>query len=376
MASPDPTLRYATDIFENVNGTQTDWEISFVGGYINDTDVYAFSGIVDPETDLLTDRVDHVVQIISEASDSSTVRIEPAVAAGRTLYIYRSTPVTQMLVQYTNGSIISKKNLDLSNDQLLKIIQEMFDALNINTLTVNQQIETVVDLNKIIQNIYTEVVELLASGGIVSVDPRTWAGAWVGDVSGDTDFAMPGADVTGSAFYDVYVNGFGLEPDVDYEVFVDVENTANSSIRFATVPALNSTWFAVLRGYAKPYTGPPPITATDLRVKIIEAAGPSFYADKAAEFGLIRCTYGAGTTVTVNAIPVVGDSETKLSAGSYFSIMQQEGVVNVVADTGVTLVIPAGCAAQTRGTNSTISLTCLDGDTNTWLLSGDLAKEA
>ena len=374
MAVPNPQLRYATDVFD-ANGVTTDWQISFTGGYIDPSHVYAMSGILDEETQLLTDRTPHTVEVLAEDDDSSTVRIEPAVANGRTLYIYRSTPVQQMLVDYVNGSIISKTNLNLSNEQLLKIIQEMFDSLNIATLSIDQQIGVVVDLNKIITEIYMEVLALLASGGIVSVAPRVWSGAWVGDQAEDDEFVMAGADVTGAGFYDVYVNGIGMQPDVDYQVTID-DNTAQSSIRFAEVPAEGSIWFAVLRGYAKPYTGPAPITQADLRVPIIEVVGPSYYADKGSEYALLRCVYASGCVVEVNPIPEVGNGETKMGAGSYFSIQQRGGPVTVVPAAGVTIEVPAGCAAQARGLNSVISLTCIDGDTNTWVLSGDLAKEA
>lgn len=375
MAVPNPQLRYATDVFD-ANGVNTDWQISFTGGYINPAHVYAMSGILDPETQLLTDRTAHTVEVLAEDDDSSTVRVAPAVANGRKLYIYRSTPVQQMLVDYVNGSIISKTNLNLSNDQLLKIIQEMFDSLNIATLTIDQQVGVIVDLNKIIQQIYKQVLDLLAAGGIVSVAPRVWSGSWTGDHVGDTDFLIPGADVSGAGFYDVYVNGIGLQPDLAYQVTIDTDDLTQSSIRFATAAAEGSIWFAVLRGYAKPYTGPPPITATDLRVRLLEAPGPAHYAAKESEYALVRCTYATGCEVTVNAIPVVGDSETKVGAGSYFSVQQRGGgAVTVVGAAGVTLEVPAGCDARTRGLNSVISLTCVDGDTNTWVLSGDLAKE-
>lgn len=373
MATPDPQLRYATDVFD-ADGVTTDWQISFVGGYIEPSNVYAMSGIVDPETQLLTDRINHDVVILDEQENYSTVRVAPAVAAGRKLYIYRSTPVQQMLVDYTDGSIITKKNLNLANDQLLKIIQEMFDSLNIATLSIDQQVGIIVDLNKLITEIYEEVLRLLAAGGIVSVAPRVWAGAWVGDFAGDTDFLIPGADVSGAGFYDVYVNGLGLEPNTDYEVIIDPD-VALSTIRFANVPPDSSTWFAVLRGYAKPYTGPQPITAADLRVPIVEIEGPVAYIDKQYEYALLRCSYAGDCVVTVNPIPLVGDGETKLGAGSYVSLQQRSGQVSVVPGTGVTLEVPAGCIAATRGTNSVISLTCVDGDTNTWVLSGDLAKE-
>ncbi len=374
MAVPDPQLRYATDVFD-ADGVTTDWQISFTGGYINPSHVYAMSGLLGEETQLLTDRTPHTVEVLSEDDDASTVRVSPAVAAGRKLYIYRSTPVQQMLVDYVNGSIISKTNLNLSNDQLLKIIQEMFDSLNIATLSIDQQVGVIVDLNEIIQNIYKQVTELLSAGGIVSVAPRVWSGAWTGDQEEDDQFLIPGADVTQAGFYDVYVNGLGLEPTVDYEIIVNASNLAESAIRFAEVPAPGSIWFAVLRGYAKPYTGPQPVTALGLRLKVVEAVGPTFYADKAVEFGFIRCTNEAGCEVRVNAIPAVGDAEVKMGAGSHFSIAQKGGPVIVTADPGVVIDIPGGCLAQTRAVNSVISLTCEDADTNTWTLSGDLAKE-
>lgn len=373
MAGTDPQLRYATDVFD-ANGTQTDWQISFTGGYIDPSHVYAMSGLLDEETQLLTDRTAHTLQVLAEDNDTSTVRIEPAVAAGRKLYIYRSTPVQQMLVDYVNGSVLSKSNLNLSNDQLLKIIQEMFDSLNIATLSIDQQVGVVVDLNKIITEIYREVLELLAAGGIVSVAPRVWNGQWSGESGQDLEFLMPGADVGESGFYDVYVNGVGMQPGVDYEVTLG-EDIAETRIRFSEVPAPNSIWFAVLRGYAKPYTGPAPITQVDLRLKVIEADGPTYFVDKDSEYALIRCTFPDGATVTVNSIPAVGDPLNKLGAGSYLSIQQCAGPVTLVPPAGAAFEVPAGCAARPRGVNSVVSLTCIDPDTGTWLLSGDLAKE-
>lgn len=374
MAVPDPQLRYATDVFD-ANGVTTDWQISFTGGYIDPSHVYAMSGILDEETQLLTDRTSHTVEVLSEDENSSTVRVEPAVAAGRKLYIYRSTPVQQILVDYVNGSIISKTNLNLSNDQLLKIIQEMFDSLNIATLSIDQQVGVVVDLNKIITEIYKEVLELLAAGGIVSVAPRVWSGSWTGDEVDDDEFVLEGADVTGAGFYDVYVNGIGMQPDVDYQVTIDNDDLTQSSIRFAEIPAEGSIWFAVLRGYAKPYTGPTPITQTDLRLKVIQSNGPVFYAVGSSEYGLVLCRAAAATEVRVQPIPEVSSGETKMAAGSYMSFTQKGGPVSLVAEAGVTLEVPAGCRPATRGHNSTITITCEDGDTNTWLVSGDLAKE-
>lgn len=371
MAVPDPQLRYATDVFD-ANGVTTDWQISFTGGYIDPSHVYAMSGILDEETQLLTDRTSHSVEVLSEDENSSTVRVGPAVAAGRKLYIYRSTPVQQMLVDYVNGSIISKTNLNLSNDQLLKIIQEMFDSMNIATLTIDQQIGVVMDLNKLITEIYKEVLELLAAGGIVSVTPRTWSGTWAGAQETDEEWELVGADVEDAGFYDTYVNGYGLDPEKDFEIILGA-TPADTKIRFKTVPAPGSKWFTVLRGYARPYTGPKPITQADLRVRIVESDGPVFYPDVDSEYGLVRCNDPTATEVRLEEIPAVAD--TKLGDGSYMSFVQKGGPVTIVPAPGVVLNVPAGCAPKTRGLHSTITITCEFADGNAWLLSGDLAKE-
>src|SRR5690606_9697544 len=105
MAVPDQQLRYATDVFD-ADGVTTDWQISFTGGYIDPSHVYGMRGITDEATGQLTGRTSHTVEVLSEDDDASTVRVSPAVAAGRKLYIYRSTPVQQMLVDYVNGSVI------------------------------------------------------------------------------------------------------------------------------------------------------------------------------------------------------------------------------------------------------------------------------
>jgi hypothetical protein len=213
---------------------------------------------------------------------------------------------------------------------------------------------------------------MLQNGGIISVTPRTWSGTWADDTADDDEFDMPGADVEDAGFYDVYVNGIGQEPNTDYTVVIPTDITIDPYIRFASVPVEGSVWFAVLRGYAKPYQSAP-VTQDDLRIVMTDAVGPTFYADQAVEFGLIRCTYLAGTQVTINLLPEIG---TGMGKGSYFSIRQTAGPVTVLASEGVNLLVPTGCLAATRAEGSTITAVCEDAETNTWFLAGDLAKEA
>lgn len=369
MAINDPNYRYATMTWD-ADGVRTEYEISFQGGYIRQSDVVAFSVIVDPDTGLASDRQVHPLTFISESGESATVQITPAVASGRRVVIFRSTEKARPMVSYSAGSVLTKTNLDLANKQAVFGIAEIMDGLAEARIVIDNQTQEVIDQRLLVNQIYQQVLELLAAGGIVSVAPRVWSGVGDGE---STDFPLVGADVSGAGFYDTYVSSLGLEPDADYSIILG-ETIADTMIRFAVAPADGSPWFTVLRGYARPYTGPAPITT--LAMKVIEVPDALYFVDKPAEFSLLRCTNPTGCSVTVNAIPLVGDSTTKMGSGSYLSLVQRDaGQVTVVGDVGVTLVVPAGCIAATRAVGSVISLTCESGDGNVWIVSGDLAAE-
>lgn len=377
MAINDPNYRYATQTWE-ADGVRTDYEIAFDGGYIRQSDVVAFSVAVDPETGLATDRTSHVLTFVNEEIDpetewkTATVRITPAVPAGRRVVIYRSTEKSRGLVNFTARSIITEKNLDLMNDQAIFGIAEIMDGLQAARLDIDAQVQEVIDLNELTRHIYQQVLDLLASGGIVSVQPRVWRGEWSGDTATDLEFPLVGADVDTAGFYDTYVNGVGMEPDVDYEIIVG-DTPADTRIRFTNLPAAGSDWFTVLRGYARPYTGPQPLVQADLRLRIRQSAASVYFLSPADEYGLVQCTASGGCAVEVPELQAVGS---QLGTGSYLSIVQQGGPVTVYPGSGaVTIDVAADCAMATRGVGSVITLTCLDGDTNRWLLSGDLAKE-
>lgn len=368
MPIGDPELRYAT-FTQEVNGVQTDFEVSFIGGYINPAHVKAFSVLVDPVTGLTTDRQVHATEIIASDVDSSTVRVAPAIESGRTLVIYRDTTKTAMLVNYTDGTVLTKANLDLANRQLLLLVQEILDGVNRESLTVSDAVTTVIDLTVLVNQIYQDVLELLAAGGIVSVEPRVWTGVGDGETA---EFVIAGADVEGSGFYDTYVSGLGLRPSEEYTVNV-LDPVSTSRLVFTTPPADGAVWFTVLRGYAKPYTGTAPVTS--LRIPVIQFAGTTYFAGLESEFALLDCSNAAAVTVNVKEIPSGGDASSKLGSGSYFSATQSgAGQVTFAPETAeVTLVVPAGLLPKTRAEGSTITATCKYGDGNTWLISGDLA---
>lgn len=374
MAVNDPTYRYATQTWE-ADGVRTQYEIAFDGGYIRQSDVVAFSVLVDEDTGLTTDRTIHALTFLSEEVDpdtewkTATVQITPAVPAGRRVVIFRSTEKSEGLVNYTNGSVLTEKNLDLANDQAIFGIAEIMDGLANVGLTVEQTVGVVIDMNELIRELYESVLELLASGGIISVEPRTWV--FVGD--GETvDFPLLGADVDDAGFYDTYVSGLGVIPNTDYTILTS-DTPEDTLIHFETPPGDGVVCFTVLRGYAKPYTGPAPIVS--LAIPIYDTDLAAFFADEAIRWGLLRCNNVDGTDVAIKEINPL--SATRLTTGDYFSFVQRgmAPVVVVPDSEDVTINVPAGCLPQTRGFNCTITATCEDADSNLWLLSGDLAQE-
>lgn len=371
MAILDPGLRYATHT-ELTDGIKTDFEVNFIGGYINPDDVKAVSyarSKPEIEEGLPNDRQVHDVEIISTSGNAATVRIAPAIEEGRQLVIFRSTKKTEMLVQYLAGAVLGKKNLDLANKQLLFLIQEMLDVSGQNTLEVNEAIETVIDLETVIREIYAQVLLLLAANGLISAEPRTWF--WTAD-GDDTDFIMPTADVTYAGLYDVYVNGIGLIPDDEYTVDIQ-EDLSQSALQLVTAPAEGSVVHAVLRGYALPYQDTP-ATLAELRTPIVDITGLTYFPELECDRALIRSWNDAAVTVTVK-LTAVGAEADKLSTGSYYSIQQKGGgQVTVEWDDGVTVDYPDDCEPTTRAQNSAITLTCTDGENNVWLLTGDLAQ--
>lgn len=365
----DPSFRFATNVFDT-DGSDKVYDISFELGYIENEYVVAMSGVEDPETKLLTDMTGHAVSFI-DVPAGNRVKVSPVPTKDRKLIIFRQTDISKLLVKFTDGSLMTGRNMDLSATQLIMAIQEIVDGLRNNNLIVEQQIGTVVDLNKIITEIYKEVLELLAAGGIVSVAPRVWSGAYDPDEEDQTDFEIPGADVKDAGFYDTYMNGIGLEPDKDYVVILPTEDDPRSLIRFTKPLVDGDKWFTVLRGYAKPYTGPPPITTLAFPVQTYN--GTALFLQKAQEFALVRCMSDNNVLATVKLIPTAGE---QMISGSWLNIAARgAGQVELRADPGVTLAVPTGLKAATRARNSVITLTCEDADTNVWLVSGDLALE-
>lgn len=372
MAINDPNYRYATHTWE-ANGVRIDYEIAFDGGYIRQSDVVAFSVLVDPDTGLISDRQVHTLTFQSEAVDpdtewkTATVRISPAIPSGRRVVIFRSTEKSASLVNYQDGSVITEANLDLANKQAILAIAEIMDGLNAASIRLDTQVQEVIDQSILINLVYQQVLDLLNAGGIVSVAPRVWAG--VGDGT-TTDFPLEGADVDGAGFYDTYLNGVGLRPNTAYSIIMGA-TFEDTLIRFTVAPGNGVAWFTVLRGYAKPYTGPTPITTRN--IPVVRSGLTSYFAGGESKYSLIVFSNPAAVTVTVKNTELVGD--VRIETGCFFSATQQNtGQVTLVEDTNVDFIVPAGFLPKTRAQGCTVSATCIDADDNLWLISGELAE--
>ena len=112
---------------------------------------------------------------------------------------------------------------------------------------------------------------------------------------------------------------------------------------------------------------------TRILIPIKTIAGTTQTVDKTYESSLSLCTNAAAVAVTIRAN--TGNESLDFSTGCYMSFRQVTvvGQVSLLPDAGVTLNVPAGYLAKTRGVNSIITATCEFSGSNTWTLSGDLA---
>lgn len=110
------TELYSINVFPG-DGTQTNFEISFVGGYISKNHVKAYLRIGNAEP---------VVTALEWQGDN-TVRVVPAPPLGSTLVVYRDTPKDKPLADFSNGAVLTEASLDLNAKQAVFIAAEARD---------------------------------------------------------------------------------------------------------------------------------------------------------------------------------------------------------------------------------------------------------
>lgn len=99
------------------DGSTTNWPISFAGGFISRDHVLA---------DVITEGPTYAPLEFTWVDDSN-VEISPAVALGARFRVYRNTPRSQPLLDFSDGAFLTEKNLDTNSRQAVFIAQEAFD---------------------------------------------------------------------------------------------------------------------------------------------------------------------------------------------------------------------------------------------------------
>jgi hypothetical protein len=104
------------------DGVTSVYSFSFQGAYPGYLDELHINVYYD---DVLVDRGDW-----SLTTDTS-ITLNPVPVNGVKITIKRESSIESRLVNYTGGTILSERNLDISNTQLLYLIQELADRIEI-----------------------------------------------------------------------------------------------------------------------------------------------------------------------------------------------------------------------------------------------------
>ena len=106
------------------DGSTTDWNFNFAGGYISTAHVFAYS----LSTDTVPIRSDYIITDASFVSQY-VLRISPAIPAGHTLVVYRDSRNNGLpLADFVDGGGINETDLDAIARQSIFVNQETLDS--------------------------------------------------------------------------------------------------------------------------------------------------------------------------------------------------------------------------------------------------------
>lgn len=311
--------------------------------------------------------------------------------AGQIVDRRRNMPIRRDTNYLTLGDLLATTLNDDQDAPVLMIQQLLFSTLQL-ILDPDGSGEFVWDAkgNRIIRvgdgvadtdaanmrSLYAYVEQVLGGGGVVGVAPRVYP--FTGDGI-EPDMPIPGADVSDPAMYDTYIetaagNGvwIGQRPGTDYGVEIGAD-TADSVMPFTTPLGNGVRGFAVLRGYARPYTGAEPITTTAMA--IYRLAGTSLTVDGTFHNTKIITESDSDVTITIRAN--TGSAAEDWRAGEFFLVEEEgNGKVTVAAESPGTMEVPDDYQAKTRAPGSTIGFLCNDASADAWTASGDLLRDA
>lgn len=116
----DLTYKYSIDEYP-ADGVQTQFEISFSGGYLNREHVLAN----------YTDSAGVLSSVEFTWVDDFTVNVDPAPAAGGTIRFFRRTPRDLPLVDFADGAVINETALDINAKQAVFLAAETIDSFGL-----------------------------------------------------------------------------------------------------------------------------------------------------------------------------------------------------------------------------------------------------
>lgn len=118
---PTPSRQLLSRTIYDTDGSTTDWEFAFSGGYLSTSHVKA----------QVTDALGIVTEITvlpAMLTNAFTLRIVPALAAGSELTIYRDTPKDLPIVDFTDEAGFTEIALDTNAKQAIFVAAEATDA--------------------------------------------------------------------------------------------------------------------------------------------------------------------------------------------------------------------------------------------------------
>lgn len=110
------TELYSINTFPG-NGSQTNFEISFAGGYISKEHVKAYYRV----------GIGNSIPVPIEWVGNNVVRVSPAIPTGATLTVYRDTPKDVPLADFSDGAVLTEESLDINAKQAVFIAAEAQD---------------------------------------------------------------------------------------------------------------------------------------------------------------------------------------------------------------------------------------------------------
>lgn len=195
-------MAYA-DVTETADGSKVHWSLPF--SYL--LREFVRVAVTDPAGNVTTPGFTFV--------DASTIRIIPAIPAGFKVRRYRSTKLSEPMVDYQNKAVITEGDLDTSNTQAVHLAQEFNDKLeDVSRVTLDavgdaeallaearREIERVASLPSDMQRVEAELARIAAIANDIDLGPvREAIASNTAAIAGKFD--KTGGDVSGDVAID------------------------------------------------------------------------------------------------------------------------------------------------------------------------------